>query len=343
MIKFYSDLTISYYIVSIIGIIMWAIVIADLPFYFIAMLVWIFICAMTFHRISVHRFNKLFSEPANPSKTEENINKLFGIYKGRINTAADLIIANYISTCLFHFGKYSYILKLLLRYDPEKLLKFKRQLTHKYIYYYNLSLCYFKMGRHEEAIAYFMKADAVFNDRHFNQKHVLAYKLTHRTAFLQIIKNGEDTQEILSLLTDSFSKSEMSVAKVSIAHSIISTLVRNDRLDEATEYIDFVKQNGGDTVYAKCAIANDYSGEVEKQINDEPWEPSPVTKKHYKTLVISIIISVLMIAVTVLYGIFGLKARLINNSANSTAVHYDYGINKMVDDLYHFIFDPFQK
>lgn len=320
MLKLYKDLTISYFIFTFIGILSLSVSASDnLYAAFLLCFMGIFATAMTFNLITVKRLNKILTDTYKTCNIESGLNQLYAIYKGRKNRKTDLIIAIYISQLLFQIGKYSAVLKMLLPYDPDKMLKRKKDAFLKFLYYIYLLVAYSNLNRKEDALYYYKKAAAVLGDSNFKNK--TECDRTLRINYLNIIDNPENDEEILSLLNQSLENIEIPLSDLSSRFSIAKFLFKRGRIEEAKEHIEFIKQNGGDTVYGKCAAANDFSIDFLNTVNSEPWEPNPVKIKRYKTIVVTSLLTVLVVIFSITHGFMTAKTVYIENTGIIEIVH----------------------
>lgn len=336
MLKLYKDLKISYYLVALVvgltPVFSYDYAVPIIVFW----ILWILACAYFFQILATKRFAKTILEANNNCSIEDTLNRIYGVFNAKHRFPANLIAALTIANLLFYFGKNSKALDILLRYDAQKIFRRKSLLIYKYSYYRTLAVVYKKLDRNQEAIDCYIKSDAVYNDRKFPKKHRLKMKTPHRLAYLTIIENSENTDELLSLLKSSFSNEDMRIVKVSCGYSIIKNLKKCGRFDEAKEYVDYVKEFGGDTVYAKSVQQNDYSNEFFQKINNEPWKPKPIKEKHYITLIVSIVFTVCYAALSIFFLI---NPPVINNDNSGYYPHYyEPYINSSVNDLYNSLF-----
>lgn len=264
MLKLFKDLKISYFLVAITGALIWIIVFGSLVHQVIGGLcgvIWILACAIFFNRIAIKRFNKILKYAIDTCNISVSLNKLYGLYKGRINNKIDLILALYICSLLLHLGKYNLVLKILLPYNPEALFKNKKEITYKFYYYYVLTVCYSRLNKKEDALNAFNRSQEAFCSPYFNQKFKTEFDLVQKINYLLIIDDGTKTDEILVLLKYALETSKSMLSKVSTRFTIIRVLTKLERIEETKEHIEFIAQNGGDTFYAKCAVNNNFTTE----------------------------------------------------------------------------------
>lgn len=281
MLKLYKDLSVAYYISAFSGMIALVIVSTFFGNQLIGLsygLFWALCCAIFLNKIAIKRFKKMLSF-AEKCNVNESLNRLYGYYKGNLNSKMDFILATHISSLLIHLGKTDLALKLLLQYNPEALMKRKVETVYRYSYYQILTVCYSHLDRKQDAVDAFKKSDELFKSPHFNKKIKPIYEIMHKANYLIITDAVSYCEEILSLLNEELTKHKNLLSEVSCRFSIVKILAKNNRLDEASEHIDFIKENGGDTVYAKCALNNNYSDEFLKENNLEKWEPTPIKVK----------------------------------------------------------------
>ncbi len=281
MLKLYKDLNIAYYISAFSGLIALVIISTYFGNQLIGLsygLLWALCCAMFLNKIAIKRFKKILSF-AEKCNVNESLNRLYGYYKGNLNRKMDFILATHISSMLIRLGKNDLALNMLLQYNPKALMKRKVETVHRYSYYQILTVAYSHLNRKEEALEAFKKSDELFNSRYFNKKLKPIYETMQRVNYLIITDDGTHCEEILSLLNQELTKHKNLLSEVSCRFSIVRILAKNDRLDEAGEHISFIKENGGDTVYAKCALNNDFSNEFLNKINLEVWQPTPIRTK----------------------------------------------------------------
>ncbi len=323
MLKLYKDLTISYFLVVFAGLILLSPILNIFVSGFITSILgflWILLCATVFQQIATRRFNRIIFSANDTCRIEESLNHLFGFYKGIATSKIDLIVAIYICNSLLHFGKHDLSLKILSQYNPEILFKRKREVTYKYLYYNSLTACYDRLDRNEEALKAFEKSGELLNSPYFNKKLKADFEAKHKLGYLLLTNNGEHDEEILSLLEDELRKSKNLLSQVSCRFSIARVLIKCGRLEEAQEHILFIKENGGDTVYAKCAIQNDFSPNYINEINLESWKVKPIKTKTYKALVISIALIVLVVVLTLGVGILTAKTVYISDYDTATPI-----------------------
>lgn len=279
MFKLYKDLTILYYVASIVGVsVLFFVPDSFVPALVsvIVALVWIFFCTVVIQKIATKRFNKMLLMANEFCQIEKSLNCLFGVYKGRLNSKIDLIVAIYISSLLLHFGKHNLSLNILLPYNPEALFTLKSEAVYKYLYYNTLTVCYSRLNRKEDALNASNEVAKILSDTSFNRKLKPYYEINQRINYLIVNDNGDQVEEILELLDKLLTNSSQLLGKVSNRFVFVRTLIKYGRIDEAEEHIEFIKENGGDTLYAKCALQNDFSEDFINKINLEPWEPHPI-------------------------------------------------------------------
>lgn len=264
MLKLFKDLKISYFVVAIIGALFSIIILGNFTHKFIGGLcgfIWMLACAMFFNRIAAKRFNKIIEDATNTCNISESLNRLYGLYKGRINNKSDLIIAIYISSLLLHLGKYDLILKTLLPYNVETVFKSRKEIVYKFYYYNVLTASYSHLGKKDVALNFFNKSQEAFLSPYFNQNLKSEIELTQKIHHLSITDDGTKTNELLNLLESELETSKSMLSQISVRFSIIRTLIKLERNEEVKEHIEFIAQNGGDTFCAKCAINNDFTPE----------------------------------------------------------------------------------
>ncbi len=320
MISLYKDLKIAYFITTFIGGLSLCLLLgaSDLKVLgFIVMLLWIFICAFMFVRIATKRFNNMLLAANTSCNIEESLNRLFAIYKGRTHKKMDLFVAIYISNLLLHYGKTNLALNMLLQYNPERLFKKNRETVYKFFYYSNLVSCYNRLDKKEEALNVYKRADQIFNSPYFNAKIKSECENMHRANYLIITDVINNCDEILNLHKITLEKSKFLLSEVSCRFSIVCVLVACDRLNEAQEHIKFIKENGGDTVYAKCASHNDFGIDFAKEVDSTEFKFNPISNKNYKPLIFSILLTAFIVAGTITFGFFTAKTVYINDYNNS--------------------------
>lgn len=304
MIKLYKDLMISYFLVVLTGALVLALVLDSIIWLgYIFIILWIFFCAVFFNIIAIKRFNKIILTANDTCNIKDSLNRLFGIYKGRLNNKMDLIVAICIGRLLIHFGKYNMAINMLLQYDAEKLLKYKSETHYKFLYYNVLTVCYSAIDKKDDALNAHNKADEVLSSPYFNKKLKPDFETVHKINYLNITDDGTHFEETLPLLNKSLAESKCLLAEVVNRYSLVTLFAGYGRIDEAKEHIEFLKQNGGDTIYAKCALHNDFSQEFINEINLENGEFDPIKEKHYKELILSIVSAVAIVALAVVIGI----------------------------------------
>ena len=316
MLKLFKDLKISYFVVAIIGALFSIVIIGNFTHKSIGglcALIWMLACAVFFNRIAIKRFNKIIEEATNTCNISESLNQLYGLYKGRINNKSDLIFAIYISSLLLHLGKYDLILKTLLPYNVETVFKSRKEIVYKFYYYNVLTVCYSHLNKKEDALKFFNKSQEAFCSPYFNQKLKSEFDLLQRVNYLSITDDGTKTNEILNLLESILETSKSMLSKVSTRFSIIRILIKLERTEETKEHIEFIAHNGGDTLYAKCAISNDFSHEFIQKLMSEDINISPIKNKEYKILILAIGLSIVMIILAVFTAIATQKTLYVND------------------------------
>lgn len=326
MLKLFKDSKISYFVVAIIGALFSIIILGNFTHKFTAGLcgfIWMLACAMFFNRIATKRFNKIIEDATNTCNISGSLNRLYGLYKGRINNKSNLIFAIYISNLLLHLGKYDLILKTLLPYNVETVFKSRKEIVYKFYYYNVLTVCYSHLDKKDVALNFFNKSQEAFLSPYFNQNLKSEFELTQKINHLSITNDGTKTNELLNLLQSALETSKSMLSKVSTRFSIIRTLIKLERTDEIKDHAKFIAQNGGDTFYAKCAINNDFSPEYIQKINLEDIDINPVKNKEYKILILSIMLVVLMVSMAVYAAIATQKTIYVNdyNGSVTESVH----------------------
>ena len=316
MLKLFKDLKISYFVVAIIGALFSIIILGNFTHNFIGGLcgfIWMLACAVFFNRIATKRFNKIIEDATNACDISESLNQLYGLYKGRINNKIDLIFAIYISSLLLHLGKYDLILKTLLPYNVETVFKSRKEIVYKFYYYNVLTACYSHLDKKDVALNFFNKSQEAFLSPYFNQNLKSEFELTQKINHLSITNDGTKTNELLNLLESALEESKSMLSKVSTRFSIVRTLIKLERTEEAKEHIEFIAHNGGDTFYAKCAISNDFSHEFIQKLMSEDINISPIKNKEYKILILAIGLSIVMIILAVFTAIATQKTLYVND------------------------------
>ena len=329
MLKLYKDLYFAYWLVAIVGVFALAMILAfeSIWVFIIFVLLWVLACAIVFHIISNKRFNKIIISANNTCNVQEGLNRLYGIYKGRTNNRLDLIVAIYIGNFWLHLGRYELALNILLQYDPQLLLKAKNDVMYKLFYYTTVSACYKRLDRKECALDALDKADEALKSPHFNNNARAYYEISQAVNRTLTTDDTEKCELSLALLEQQLSQSDSMLAKVICRHNMVIALARCNRADGAREHIDFIAENGGDTVYARCARENNFSNDFIKQINLEKLQFNPAKTKILKTVVASVAAVVAMIAVTVIYGVFTAKTLYVNDyNGQVTESTYTYNI-----------------
>ena len=326
MLKLFKDLKISYFVVAIIGAVFSIVIIGNFTHKSIGGLIgfiWVLACATFFNRIAAKRFNKIIEDAINTCNISKSLNRLYGLYKGRINNKCHLILAIYISNLLLHLGKYDLILKTLLPYDVEKVFQNRKEIVYKFYYYNVLTVCYSRLDKKDVALNFFNKSQEAFLSPYFNQKLKSEFELARKINHLSITNDGTKTEELLNLLQSALEESKSMLSKVSTRFSIVLTLIKLERTEETKEHIEFIAQNGGDTLYAKCAIKNDFTPEHTKKINLEDIDINPVKSKEYKIIICSIGLAVLMVATAVLMALTTQKTIYMNdyNGSATESIH----------------------
>ncbi|MBR2861522.1 MAG: hypothetical protein IKB86_06765 [Clostridia bacterium] len=322
MIKLYKDIAISYFLIAFTGAIVIELSLFDanvkLWTICLLMLLWLYICVTVFEKIAINRIKKILSSVSETCEVERGLNELFQIYKGRYNKRNDLIVAILICQLLLHLGKYTLVLSILQKYDVEALIKAKKLTIYKYLYYYVLAVSYCRLGFTEEAIVAYNKSDEIFNSANFNNKQRASYEQIHKINRSIIVGDGLNCTEIVAELEKALANSNTLITQVGCRNSIVTQLIRMGEKDKAAEHIAFIKERGGDTVYRKCALQNDFSNEFIKTVDNEPWEAKKQTAKHFKTLLCSVILTIIMIASTMFYGIATAKSIYVNDFNGSS-------------------------
>ncbi len=309
MFKNYKDLLFAYFVCGITGCIALISVFTVFEVQFVGgilAILWVLGCAIVFNKIAIKRFKNILSF-AEKCEVEKALNRFYGFYKCNTKSKRDLFWALQISNCLLNLGKHDLALNMLLQYNPELLMKRKTEVAYRYSYYNTIAVCYSRLGKKEAALEAFKKSDELFNSPHFNKKLKSSLEVTHKINYLIFTDDGTHSEEILYLLNDDLNKRESLLAQVCCRFSIVRILAKNGRLEEASEHIEFIKENGGDTVYAKCVQSSDFSIEFLNKINCEEWQPNPIKAKHYRGFVLSGIVVTCVVALTVLTGIFTVK------------------------------------
>lgn len=321
MIYLYKDLKIAYLLTTILGGLSLLFLFSSLIHLFlgyIVILLWIMVCSFVFIKIATKRFNTIIFDANNSCNIESCLNHLFGIYKGKTNKKTDLFVAIYISSFLLNYGKTDFASNILLQYNPEKLLKKDRYDVYKFFYYSNLATCYNRLDKKEDALNAYKRADQLFNSPYLNKAIKTECEIMHKANYLIITDVINNCEEILKLQKISLEKSKFLLDEVCCRFSMVSVLGACGRLKEAEEHISFIKENGGDTLYAKCASKNDFSIDFVKEINAEPFEIKPIKNKEYKPLITSIILTVFIVAITIIIGFLTAKTVYINDYNNSS-------------------------
>lgn len=274
MLRLFKDISIAYFTVTLLGafasiLIFDAIGLRIVCIIFV--LLWIYACALTFEKWAMKRIAKIL-EPSNNCNIKKSLDGLLKIYKGRANKLPDILIATYIASLLLNLGKTDLALKVLLSYDAQSLLSRKRLVTNRCIYYNLLASCYIRLNRQDEALKYLKLSEECFKDPYFNQNFVADYVRANKINHLCIEDRVKNADEIIALLKEGIQDDTFPLTKVSRYFSIVYTLNKCDRLNEAEEYIEYIKQNGGDTVYQRCAEQNDFSWHFLDKINKEPFD-----------------------------------------------------------------------
>ena len=273
--------------------------------YFLSVL-WVLPFAVFFNIAAKKRFVKTLKSALDDCKVEESLNRLYGIYKGRLNNKTDLVIAVNISDLLLHLGKNRAALDILLSYNAESVFAANRFVTHKYLYYQTLAVCCARLGQREEAISALNRSDELFGSPYMNEKLKLEYKNAHEANRLIITGDESDYETVLYLLNKACEESRYLLGKASCRYSIAVILTKAGRAEEAKEHIDFIARHGGDTVYRKAALENKLPYEPEGE-TEEPFVPRPVKPKTAKTYILSVALAVVMLGVAVLYGFLNEK------------------------------------
>jgi len=274
----------------------------------------------------------MLAPSSNNCKIEESLNYLYSIYGGRTNKKTDLIIAINISNLLCHLGKEDMALNMLLSYNAEALLKRKNEVVLKCLYYNTLCICYIRRNNKEQALECLNRVRVILNSPYLNPKAKAIYEENYKINLLICRGDENDVTELLSLLEQALSKQDTLLRKVNLRFSIVRLLKEHNRMNEAEEHIEFIKENGGDTVYAQCARQNDFSNEILNQINNEPWAPTPIKFKDSKPAVFSVIISVVLVTLVVLFG-FATAKTIYQTEYNSQGIYSIYTFNSKGDIL----------
>lgn len=308
MLKMYKDLAISYILSVITGIIVIDLIFGSLELDFTGVsliFIWIFFCAKIYNKIAIRRFGEMTDVANQTCRVEEGLNLLLGVYKGKLNHKIDLIVAIHISNYMLHFGKPDIALTYLLPYNPEALFRFKKEVIHKFSYYITLSSCYFQLGRTEEGRAAFDKSKKALNSPYFNKKLKTECENTIKIKYWLNIDEGNQ-EEILELLEKELKKSQVLLSEISCRFAVVQVLKSCGRLEEAREHITFIRDNGGDTIYAKRVKVTASGLDITEELNVEPWQPNPIQKRHRKALAISIVLAILTL---VSLGVVGCLTR----------------------------------
>jgi len=326
MIKLYNDLTISYCVVAFTG------VFALLDFGFFIQLLWVLACGVVFYMISNTRVKNIYVYAAEKCEVEKALNHLYALYKPKSRNDAQRYNAVNMSTFLIKYGKFGATLKLLLQYDPEKYLK---RGDFKFVYYNNISICYYHLGKTDDAVMYSKLAKDALNSPRFPKKEYARLEKVYRMWEL-IIADGENRQQLSDLLKDMAATEKTLLNRVNASYLLITVLLKHGKSDEAKPYIELIKNYGGDTVYARAAEQNDFSPEFLQKVNDEPWEPKPIKPKYRKTLIISLVLAALLWLLYFYDPTVSFYIR--TNPVTHTQTLRGSYINSLVDDLYHLIF-----
>lgn len=301
MIRLYKDITISYYLVGITGAIALSkLVNVNFALFFLILILWITACALFYNNIATKRFKKISTEILKTCEIKKGLNLLFGLRKGKVRNPMDLLVTMHIVNYLRVCGKNTFALNLLLQYDVEKIFKANRFVAQKFAYYSNLAACYHRLDKKEQAQDAYNMADELYNSPKFPQKTKEKHKTTHQLNRLIILGDGEKDEQLLALLSSELSNKKDLLLHLQDRFNVASILYKRGETEKAQEQVEFIRENGGDTVFARCALANNFSNEFLKKIDAEPYEPKPVKVKYYKVLIISIAVALLMFALMVL-------------------------------------------
>lgn len=339
MISLYKDLKIAYLLTTFVAGLSLALIFGAYDFKvlgYIFILLWVLACAYIFTFIATKRFNSIIAVANNTCNIENSLNQLFGIYKGRTHKKMDLIVAIYISNLLLHYGKTNFALNILLQYNPERLFKKEREAVYKFFYYSNLVSCYNHLDKKEDALNAYKRADQIFNSPYFNVKIKSECEMMHKANYLIITDVIGNCDEILYLHKITLEKSKSLLSEVSCRFSIVNVLAACGRLSDAEEHIKFIKENGGDTLYAKCAAENNFSSDFTKVLDSMEFKVNPIKSKKFKPLIFSIIITALIVGVTITIGFFTAKTIYINNfndSAKQVVNTFDKNGNQLVMEM----------
>ncbi|MBE6810760.1 MAG: hypothetical protein E7521_06860 [Ruminococcaceae bacterium] len=321
MIYLYKDLKIAYLLTTILGGLSFLFVfssLVNLVLGYIILLLWIIACSFVFIKIATKRFNSVLSDANNYCNIKDALNHLYGIYKGRPHKKMDLFVAIYISNLLLHYGKTRSALNILLKYNVEKLYSKDREDVYKFLYYSNLATCYNRLDKNQEAMNAYKRADQLFNSPYINKALKAEFEIMHKVNYLIITDVKNNCDEILRLHNISLENAKSLLSKVSCRFSMVVVLSACGRIDEAGEHIEFIKENGGDTLYAKCANQNDFSLDFANKVDLEPFEINPIKSKEYKPLIFSVLLTLFIVAVTVFIGFLTSKTIYINDHNNSS-------------------------
>lgn len=326
----FKDLKISYFITAISGVVLLIAVLGSLTNIVVGVLcglLWIFICVTFFTVLTSKRLTKFLKSAYDNCNVIESLNKFYGFYKGRTNNTNDLIFAIYISSLLLGLGKIDLALKHLLLYNPEVLLKNKRFIVLKYSYYNTLMSCYSRLGRKDEALIAFNKSDELLNSPNFDKRVKNEIILDHKANYLILTDDGTKSEEILALLRAKLEIPQKIYGVVTTRFRIARILVKNERIDEAKEHIDFLAENGGDTYCARCALKNDFSLEYQQEINHESIEINPVKPKNNKSVVFSILSVIIMIILLGFVSYFNVST-IYKSDFNMSGIEYLHEYDK---------------
>lgn len=315
MLKNYKDLLFAYFVCAITGCITLIGVFTEFKLKFVGgalAILWVLSCIIVLNIIAIKRFKSILSFAEN-CEVEKALNHFYGFYKGNTKSKRDLFWALQISNCLLNLGKHDLALNMLLQYNPEVLMKRKTEVSYRYSYYNTVAVCYSRLGEKEAALEAFKKSDGLFNSPYFNKKLKSIIEVTHKINGLIFTDDVAHSEEILYLLNGELNKCESLLAQVSCRFSIVRILVKNDRLGEASEHIEYIKQNGGDTVYAECVRSGDFSIEFLNKVNCEEWNPNPIKAKHYKGFILSGVVVACILALTTLISFFTVKTVYIHD------------------------------
>lgn len=336
MIKIFKDLLYSYFIVYISGVLLLYFlfcvnVLGPFINFVLLLVLWILLCMFTFQKIPVNRYKKIVDKANNEGRINEALSELYYYYNLYKSSNSKIYFAMAIASYLNQIGRSKEALELLSQHDAEKIFKRKRDQLLKYNYYMTLSGCLYGCGDEKNGLSAFEKAGEILHNFQSKQSQKLYLKEHYELQRRFLNLENEDKDDVLRAIDAHLSKCKHTLQKVSFVFKSVQILLSLGRTDEAQEKIEYLANNGGDTLATRCAKANNFSVEFIDSIKNEPFELKAAPIKKHKTVLISIVLVILAFVITLLAGVLNRKTIYISGT-NDDFVQHTFNVKGEYDN-----------